>query len=94
MGPTHLPCLGWPKGHALLLLHMTLISVLLPANAFEFEKPLYEASVAEGPTNFSAIVQVAVSPRKENVRYGMTSLVDARSQKFFSIDEATCEKKI
>ena len=55
-----------------------------------FEKPLYEASVLEGPITGADLITVAAAGSEEDegtVRYSLSSLVDSRSQEFFAIDE-------
>ena len=54
-----------------------------------FEKPLYEASVLEGPITGADLITLTATGEKDegSVRYSMTSLYDSRSQEFFSIDD-------
>jgi hypothetical protein len=63
------------------------------SNDISFPMSLYETFISEGKEirkNFFAVKAKTSSPAAP-VRYGMTSLIDSRSQNFFDIDKDTGE---
>jgi hypothetical protein len=62
-----------------------------PSTDISFPFSLYETFITEGKDIRKNFFAVKAKTAATNVRYGMTSLIDSRSQNFFDIDKETGE---